>query len=102
MNPKSKYMSPIFLLICVCVYFWIVALMAFEVGYLTPPVALNHLITRQVVGPPIEWESLHGTFWQRYYYIIFPIIVMGVSLMAVAYLPLMFPTLFSGLLTGIN
>ncbi|MFO7527502.1 MAG: TRAP transporter large permease subunit, partial [Marinobacter sp.] len=31
-------------------HFWIVCLVAFELGYLSPPVALNHLLTRQVVG----------------------------------------------------
>ena len=32
------------------IHFWMVTLVAFELGYLSPPVALNHLLTRQVVG----------------------------------------------------
>src|SRR5690554_7806799 len=48
-------------------HFWIVCLVAFELGYLSPPVALNHLLTRQVVG---ETEVLAaertGSFWHRY------------------------------------
>ena len=76
------------------IHFWIVALLAFEMGYLTPPVALNHLITRQVVGPPVEWESLHGTFWQRHFRFIFPIIVMLTALIIVTFTPLFWPHLF--------
>lgn len=79
-------------------HFGVVAVMAFELGYLTPPVALHHLIARQVTGPPMEWESLHVTLYQHYFHIIFPILVMGVSLLAVAYLPLLFPNVFSRLM----
>ena len=32
------------------VHFWMVVLVAFELGYLTPPVALNHLLARKVIG----------------------------------------------------
>ena len=74
-------------------HFWVLTMLAFETGYLTPPVALNHLITRQVVGRPKEWESLHGTFWQRNFRFIFPIMVMGSALLFVAYMPLLFPSL---------
>lgn len=73
------------------VHFWIITLLAFEMGYLTPPVALNHLITRQVVGPPTAWESLHGTFWQRHFRIIFPILVMGSALLVVTFTPALWP-----------
>ena len=48
-------------------HFWMIALVAFELGYLTPPVALNHLLTRQVVGDD-EVESARlstGTFFRR-------------------------------------
>ncbi len=76
------------------IHFWIITLLAFEMGYLTPPVALNHLITRQVVGPPTEWESLHGTFWQRNFRIIFPILVMMSALLFVTFVPLHWPHLF--------
>jgi len=70
------------------IHFWVMTLLAFEMGYLTPPVALNHLLTRQIVGAPTSWESLHGTFWQRNFRIIFPLIVMGTALLLVAYVPL--------------
>ena len=76
-------------------HFWVLTMLAFETGYLTPPVALNHLITRQVVGRPKEWESLHGTFWQRNFRFIFPIMVMGSALLFVAYMPLLFPSLLA-------
>ncbi len=73
------------------VHFWVVTLVAFELGYLTPPVALNHLLTRQVVG---ETEVLaadrEGTFWQRYERLLLPFMVMGVTLLAVAFIPLFF------------
>lgn len=69
-------------------HFWTLTILAFEMGYLTPPVALNHLLTRQVVGMPTSPESLAGTFWQRNFRIILPIIVMGIALLTVAFLPI--------------
>ena len=38
------------------VHFWMMVLVAFELGYLTPPVALNHLLARQVIGPESIWK----------------------------------------------
>ncbi|PAV25717.1 C4-dicarboxylate ABC transporter [Tamilnaduibacter salinus] len=70
-------------------HFWTMTILAFEMGYLTPPVALNHLLTRQVVGMPTSWESLHGTFWQRHFRIIVPVIVMGITLAIVTFTPLL-------------
>lgn len=32
------------------IHFWMIVLVAFELGYVTPPVALNHLLTRLSVG----------------------------------------------------
>ena len=32
-------------------------LVAFELGYLTPPVAINHLLARQVIGPEASVED---------------------------------------------
>jgi TRAP-type C4-dicarboxylate transport system permease large subunit len=72
-------------------HFWMISLVAFELGYLTPPVALNHLLTRQVVGDA-EVESARlseGTFYRRHEKILLPIFVMGTALLVVAYLPLM-------------
>ena len=75
------------------VHFWMVVLVAFELGYLTPPVALNHLLTRQVVG---EDETMHhdddddSTFWRRHERILLPICVLATALVIVAFVPLLF------------
>lgn len=73
------------------VHFWMTVLVAFELGYLTPPVALNHLLTRQVVGEEeAELADLEatGNFWQRHERILLPVVVMGTALLVVAFLPL--------------
>lgn len=73
------------------VHFWVVTLVAFELGYLTPPVALNHLLTRQVVGETeVIAADRAGTFWQRYERLLLPFVVMGITLLAVAFIPLFF------------
>ncbi len=71
-------------------HFWIVALMAFELGYLSPPVGLNHLLTRQVVGDDeaLSAQVQGGTFWQRHEKFLLPIAVMLPALLLAAYLPL--------------
>ena len=71
------------------VHFWMVVLVAFELGYLTPPVALNHLLAKQVVG--IEAEEVvpeNETFWRRHERILLPMSVMGTALLIVAFVPL--------------
>ncbi|MGC8121720.1 TRAP transporter large permease subunit [Marinobacter sp. VGCF2001] len=72
-------------------HFWIVCLVAFELGYLSPPVALNHLLTRQVVG---ETEVLAaertGSFWHRYERLLLPLAVMIPTLLLVAFVPMFF------------
>ncbi|MDF1565614.1 MAG: TRAP transporter large permease subunit [Deltaproteobacteria bacterium] len=75
------------------VHFWMVVLVAFELGYLSPPVALNHLLTRQVVG--IDLDEVHAEaeaagmgFWGRHERILLPMSVMATALLIVAYLPL--------------
>ncbi len=72
------------------VHFWMVTLVAFELGYLSPPVALNHLLTRQVVGEEEVELAMQegGTFYQRHERIIMPLIVMGIALVLVAFVPL--------------
>ena len=72
------------------VHFWMVTLVAFELGYLSPPVALNHLLTRQVVGEAelLKAESTEGTFYQRHERILMPMITMGSALLIVAFGPL--------------
>ncbi|KZX73468.1 C4-dicarboxylate ABC transporter [Oleiphilus sp. HI0009] len=74
------------------IHFWMLTLVAFELGYLSPPVALNHLLARQVVG---EKEALaavltEGTFYQRYEKILLPLITMGTVLLIVAFTPLFY------------
>ncbi len=70
-------------------HFWMTALVAFELGYLTPPIALNHLLTRQVVGESeIMAVTEAQTLWQRYEHFLLPIITMAIVLLLVAFLPL--------------
>ena len=74
------------------VHFWMVTLVAFELGYLSPPVALNHLLTRQVVGEEevrLAKEETRGqSFWYRYERILLPLTTMAVALFIVAFVPL--------------
>lgn len=79
-------------------HFWVMTVLAFEMGYLTPPVALNHLLTRQVVGLPTSPESLYGSFWQRNFRFILPVLVMGSTLLVVTYLPVLWDGAFHLLL----
>jgi TRAP-type C4-dicarboxylate transport system permease large subunit len=79
-------------------HFWVMTVLAFEMGYLTPPVALNHLLTRQVVGVPTDYESLYGTFWQRNFRFILPVLVMGTTLLVVTFAPVAWPWVFDLLL----
>jgi TRAP-type C4-dicarboxylate transport system permease large subunit len=73
-------------------HFWMMVLVAFELGYLTPPVALNHLLARQVIGPDARVEDLpvEGGFLARYEHILLPMAVMGTALVIVAFVPLLF------------
>ena len=74
------------------IHFWVTVMVAFELGYLTPPVALNHLLTRQVVGgTEVDLADSEGKdFWAQNERIISPVIVMGLSLLIVAFVPLFF------------
>jgi len=65
---------------------------AFELGYLSPPVALNHLLARQVVGEAEVSAALREgeSFYQRHERIIMPLIAMGLALLLVAFVPLLF------------
>ena len=81
------------------VHFWMMVLVAFELGYLSPPVALNQLLTRQVVGEA-EFEKAREevkndpSFWRRHEALLLPIAVMGTSLLLVAFAPLVFMHVF--------
>lgn len=73
------------------IHFWMTCLVAFELGYLSPPVSLNHLLTRQVVGAEeVELASLEGgnSFYYRHERILLPLLVMGTTLILVAFGPL--------------
>ena len=73
-------------------HFWMMVLVAFELGYLTPPVALNQLLTRQVIGEEevsgADAEVRHLGFFRRYERWILPLIVMSAGLSLVAFGPL--------------
>jgi TRAP-type C4-dicarboxylate transport system permease large subunit len=74
-------------------HFWMVVLAAFELGYLTPPVALNHLLTRQVVRaePEVDAaETSEGSFWRRHERVMMPLTVMAIALVLVGFVPLFF------------
>lgn len=75
------------------VHFWLIVLAAFELGYLTPPVALNQLLTRQVVGEKAIHDAdmaVQGrSFFWRYERWILPLIVMAIALLIIAYGPLL-------------
>lgn len=71
-------------------HFWMVVLVAFELGYLTPPVALNHLLTRAVVGSDADVDDVPegAGFWLRHERLLLPVTVMGIALLLVAFVPL--------------
>lgn len=73
------------------VHFWMIVLAAFELGYLSPPVALNQLLARQVVGEQemdeADAEVRNKSFYWRFERWILPVIVMGLTLLIVAYAP---------------
>ncbi|MBI5926256.1 MAG: TRAP transporter large permease subunit [Aquabacterium sp.] len=74
-------------------HFWMMVLVAFELGYLLPPVAINQLLTRQVVGEAeidkSDAEVAGQSFYRRYERWILPCIVMSISLGIVAFGPLL-------------
>ena len=72
------------------IHFWMVVLVAFELGYLTPPVALNHLLTRQVVGNVELEHRPNESFYHRHERYVLPILVLGIALVIVAFGPLLY------------
>lgn len=74
------------------VHFWMMVLVAFELGYLLPPVAINQLLTRQVIGEEevttADQEVRHLGFYRRYERWILPLAVMSVGVVIVAFGPL--------------
>ena len=76
------------------VHFWMIALIGFELGYVSPPVALNHLLARQSIGDEevaaADAEVRHKSFYYRYERWILPLIVMAPAMLIIAYLPYVF------------
>ena len=74
------------------VHFWMIVITAFELGYLSPPVALNQLLARQVVGEEevrlAKEESAGMSFWYRHERILLPLVTMAIALAIVAFVPL--------------
>ena len=69
-------------------HFWMMVLVAFELGYLTPPVALNHLLAKAVIGERATLSRDDGlSFSAHYQHILLPIAVMGTALLIVAFGP---------------
>ena len=76
-------------------HFWMTCLVAFELGYLTPPVSLNHLLTKQVVGSSeveLALEEGHN-FYYRHERILLPLMVMSTTLIIVAFGPLLYKSI---------
>lgn len=78
------------------IHFWMIVLVAFEFGYVTPPVALNHLLTRLSVGDEevaaadAEAKAKYTSFYYRYERWLLPIMVLFTSLVIVTYIPYLF------------
>ena len=76
------------------VHFWMITLIGFELGYVTPPVALNHLLARQSIGDAevneADAEVRHLSFYYRYERWILPLIVLFPAMLIIAYVPYFF------------
>ena len=79
------------------IHFWMMALVAFEVGYLSPPVALNQLLSRQAVGEKeVAKGALEGdSFWYRHEKTLLPLVTMGTTLLLVSIVPILVNLYFS-------
>jgi TRAP-type C4-dicarboxylate transport system permease large subunit len=71
------------------VHFWMIVITAFELGYLSPPVALNQLLARQVVGEEEMDKAAEDTkgkpFYYRYERWCLPVYTLAVGLLVVTY-----------------
>ena len=76
------------------VHFWMITLIGFELGYVSPPVALNQLLARQSIGDAevneADAEVKHKSFFWRYERWIFPLLVMVPAMLIIAYVPYFF------------
>jgi len=71
------------------VHFWMITLACFELGYLSPPVALNQLLVRMVVGEKemeeADAEVKSKSFYYRFERWILPVVVCLTAVLIVAY-----------------
>ncbi|HEX4917174.1 MAG TPA: TRAP transporter large permease subunit [Limnobacter sp.] len=71
------------------VHFWMIVVTAFELGYLSPPVALNQLLARQVVGEAemdkAAEETKHRPFYYRFERWLLPVYTLFIGLLIVTY-----------------
>lgn len=74
------------------IHFWMTCLVALELGYLSPPVALSHIFTRQVVGEEeaVAASSEGDSFYYRHERLLLPLMVMGTTLLLVGFGPLIY------------
>ena len=73
------------------VHFWMMTLVAFELGYLSPPVALNHLLSKQMVGHEevAKAEQEGRGYWYRHEKVLLPLATMGTTLLLVSIVPIL-------------
>jgi TRAP-type C4-dicarboxylate transport system permease large subunit len=71
------------------VHFWMMVLVAFELGYLTPPVALNQILARHAAGADGAPEPGQGLV-ARTLHLWLPVSVMTTALLIVAFVPFFF------------
>jgi TRAP-type C4-dicarboxylate transport system permease large subunit len=76
-------------------HFWLMALVAFELGYVMPPIALNQLLARQVLGDTAllqeDAKSAPLSVYRRHERWILPCGVLTLALLLVAFVPLLWP-----------
>ena len=78
------------------IHFWMIVLVAFELGYVSPPVALNHLLTRLSVGDDevreadAEAKAMYTNFYYRYERWILPLLVMVPAMLIITFVPYFF------------
>ncbi|MFC3902143.1 TRAP-type C4-dicarboxylate transport system, large permease component [Acinetobacter marinus] len=73
------------------IHFWMIALISFELGYVSPPVALNQLLARQSIGDAevaeADAEVRHMSFYYRFERWLLPLMVMFPAMLIVTFMP---------------
>src|SRR5690606_17296039 len=77
------------------IHFWMVALVALELGYLSPPVALHPLLTRLLVGTRARHlarndQGPNASLLKRFEQMWVPLVVLLTTLLIVGFVPLFF------------